>query len=152
MNKNIIKEHFDNVSSIKSNVSLLSLSNNEIFSNNKDNNVSELSDSNNEFDIEDIPLELIEDSNNEEENGAIEKFNIRAISIISSDKVRIVHDFVHINALIKSDINNVPLIEEAFVKVVKANLIIFSKIDLRSIYLQILLRECDCPITVFTYK
>jgi hypothetical protein len=79
-------------------------------------------------------------------------FNTRAIGVKSGGKKRIVYDFVHINHLLESDTNNVPAVDEAFIEIAKANPNVFSKIDLRSAYLQIPLRECDRPITAFTCK
>lgn len=76
-------------------------------------------------------------------------FNTRSIAVVSN-KLRFVQDFVHVNKLIKEDTNEVPSNDEAFQRIARARPTIFSKIDLKNAFLQVLLRECDRPITSFT--
>lgn len=68
---------------------------------------------------------------------------------IWSNKWRFVHNFVPVNKLIKDDTNDVPGIDTVFQMVGNSGATIFSKIDLKSAYLQIPLREKDRPITAF---
>jgi hypothetical protein len=67
-----------------------------------------------------------------------------------SGKWRFVHNFAPINRLIKGDINDLPFIDTIFRTIGNAECCYFTKIDLRSAYLQVLLREADRDITVFT--
>jgi len=66
--------------------------------------------------------------------------------------VRSVHDFIHINEMSTDDTNDVPSTDYGFSVISKKGARIYSKIDLRSAYLQILLRQCDRSITAFTFK
>lgn len=79
----------------------------------------------------------------------IGRFNTRTFTVFSG-KMRFVNDFVHINNLIMSDTNEVPSIDDAFLEIAKGQPIIYSKLDLRSAYLQVPLRSSDRYITAFT--
>jgi transposase InsO family protein len=67
-----------------------------------------------------------------------------------SGKWRFVHNFVPINKLIKNDTNDLPSIDTIFRTIGSSGAMYFTKIDLRSAYLQILLRKRDRDITAFT--
>jgi hypothetical protein len=67
-----------------------------------------------------------------------------------SGKWRFVHNFKPINSLIEDDTNDVPSIDYVFDQIAKSEAVIFSRIDLRSAYLQIPLRRQDRNITAFT--
>jgi len=76
-------------------------------------------------------------------------FNINAFYIFSS-KERIVHNFKALNTLIEDDTNIIPGINDAFNKIAGAKPVIYTKIDLKSAYLQVPLREDDRSICAFT--
>jgi hypothetical protein len=67
-----------------------------------------------------------------------------------SGKWRFVHNFKPINALLEGDTNDIPSIDYVFDQIAKLEATIFSRIDLRSAYLQIPLRRQDRNITAFT--
>lgn len=77
------------------------------------------------------------------------QFNTRTFTVMSN-KLRFVQDFVHLNRLIEDDTNDVPSTDVAFQRISRIRPAIFSKIDLRSAYLQMPLRECDRPLTAIT--
>jgi hypothetical protein len=67
-----------------------------------------------------------------------------------SGKWRFVHNFKPINGLIVDDTNDIPAIDYVFERVASSGAVIFSRIDLRSAYLQIPLRRSDRNVTAFT--
>ncbi|KAL0492064.1 hypothetical protein AKO1_000939, partial [Acrasis kona] len=77
-------------------------------------------------------------------------FNTQSFPIKSGSKTRYVQNFVPINKLIRDDTNVVPSIDEAFQAISLVEPTIYSKLDLRSAYLQVPLRECDRSITAIT--
>jgi len=81
-------------------------------------------------------------------NNNVGHFNTNAFPIYSG-KLRIVHNFKPLNALLQDDTADVPGISEAFNAISAANPVIFSKIDLHSAYLQIPLRPEDRSLTGF---
>lgn len=77
------------------------------------------------------------------------QFNTRTFTVVSN-KLRFVQDFVHLNKLIEDDTNDVPPTDVAFQRISRIRPAIFSKIDLKSAYLQMPLRKCDRPLTAIT--
>lgn len=75
--------------------------------------------------------------------------NINGFAIVSG-KPRIVHNFKPLNSLIHDDTCEVPGIDVAFDKISRKRPVIYSKIDLKSAYLQIPLRKRDRNLTAFT--
>lgn len=76
-------------------------------------------------------------------------FNIRGFYVWSG-KDRIVHNFKPINEKIRDDTKEVPGIDHTFNFVAVSGTQIFSRIDLRSAYLQLPLRESDRSVCAFT--
>lgn len=76
-------------------------------------------------------------------------FNTNAFAIVSG-KQRIVHNFKPLNDQMIDDTCSVPGIDVAFTKILHSQATIFSKIDLKSAYLQIPLNEKDRDLTAFT--
>lgn len=76
-------------------------------------------------------------------------FNTRSFAIMSN-KLRFVQDFPHINGKIVEDTNDVPTIDDAFLRIARARPVIFTHIDLIRAYLQVPLRKCDRAITAIT--
>jgi hypothetical protein len=66
-----------------------------------------------------------------------------------SGKWCFVHNFVPINRMIRGDTNDIPNIESIFHRIALSQAKIFSKIDLKSAYLQIPLNKSDRNITSF---
>ena len=101
--------------------------------------------------------EWLEDNIIEEQNDIIRNsidkangpFNINAFHTFSG-KDRIIHNFKAINSLIEDDTNLIPGIDEAFDKISKSKTTIYSRIDLKSAYLQIPLRKSDQFVCSFT--
>lgn len=77
------------------------------------------------------------------------EFNINGFPIYSG-KPRIVHNFKPLNDLICDDTCDVPGIDESFWRISQVYPVIFSKIDLKSAYLQIPLRRMDRSLCAFT--
>lgn len=80
------------------------------------------------------------------ENGL---FNVCTIAVWSN-KLRFVQNFVPLNKLLKDDTNDVPAVDEGFLKISEIRPTIYTKIDLRQAYLQLPLRETDREVTAFT--
>lgn len=84
-----------------------------------------------------------------EDNDGCGTFNINCFPVYSN-KLRFVHNFVPVNKLIKSDTCDVPGIDATFLKLSSGKSIIYTKLDLKSAYLQIPLRKQDRSICAFT--
>lgn len=93
--------------------------------------------------------DFIQKGNDQNEFCQNGEFNINGFPIYSG-KPRIVHNFKPLNDLIRDDTCDVPGINEAFWKIGQHCPKIFSKIDLRSAYLQIPLRRMDRSVCAFT--
>lgn len=82
-------------------------------------------------------------------DGATGDFNINCF-LVYSGKLRFVHNFVPVNQNVQDDTGDVPGIDVAFRRIAHAGPVIFSKLDLKSAYLQIQLRHKDRSVCAFT--
>jgi len=94
-------------------------------------------------------IEEIFDIRSHHEKGKKGSFNTNGFAIMSG-KLRIVHNFKPINDLIRDDTRSIPGIDVAFEAISRSKPVIYSKIDLKSAYLQIPLKERDRSITAFS--